>query len=339
MNADQNLEPDPSFVDRLERQLASEWRHSAASRRGRIRTHAPKLATVVLSILAGYGASLAARHYLDSSDKELLLAEASAAVELAEARLGLAETQFAEVQKQVSAGQVDATSLAVSDLELSQIRRELERTRLDYQEIQASGNPVRNQLSAPLVTGRDFVSERLRLELAALHDRVRMTRATLQQAEREVATGVSDGRSVEHMQHEISADSSNDKSGRKGKSIVSDERSVGQMQHEISMWETEMRDVEQQLDLRASYLAGTQSAQEVAARARLFQARSRLEGAMAKSAMTRANADIARRSFSMGTLPSLDLKHVEFEVIASDVEERLARLEVQHLERQLQKKD
>ena len=243
------------------------------------------------------------------------------------------------IQKQVSAGQVDATSLAVSDHELSQIRRELERTRLDYLEIQASGNPVRNQLSAPLVAGRDFVSERLRLELAALHDRVRMTRSTLQQAEREVATGVSDGRSVGHVQLEIFVDSSNDKSGRKGKLIVSDGRSVGQMQHEISMWETEMRDVEQQLDLRASYLAGRQSAQEVAARARLLQARSRLEGAMAKSAMTRTNADNARRSFSMGTLPSLDLKHAEFEVIASDVEERLARLEVQHLERQLQKKD
>jgi len=327
MNADQNLEPDPNFIDRLERQLASEWRRFAASRRGRIRTYAPKLATVVLSILAGYGASLAARHYLDSSDKELLLAEASAAVELAEARLGLAETQFAEVQKQVSAGQVDETSLAVSDLELSQIRRELERTRLDYQEIQASGNPVRNQLSAPLVAGRDFVSERLRLELAALHDRVRMTRATLQQAEREVATGVSDGRSVGQMQHEISA-VRKPEAGAEVPLVRMDE-----------MWENEMRDVEQQLDLRASYLAGRQSAQEVAARARLSQARSRLERAMAKSAMTRANADIARRSFSMGTLPSLDLKHVEFELIASDIEERLARLEVQHLERQLQKKD
>jgi hypothetical protein len=262
---------------------------------------------VVVSILAGYGAALAERHYQGASDRERLLAEAAGAVELAEARVGLVEAQVTELRKKVETGVLPNTTLAAYETELSLVRRELERARLERDEVEASGQPVRTQLSSPLVAGRDFVSERLRLEIQDRQDRLQRCRADQQQAERNFAAGVNDGRQIE------------------------------QMRYEVSLLESEVREAEYELELRVSYLAGKRAAHELAPLSQISRARARLEAAAAKRERARAAADWARKSFANGTLPPLDVKAAEFELTATEVEERLARVEVEHLERQRQK--
>lgn len=302
-----NIGPDPGFLERLEWQLASEVRRRRrsifASRRRRARSYAARLVTVLMLVSAGYGAAVAARHYRDSSEKRLLVAEADAAIVLAGARVSLLEDFTGDLAKEVAAGTADPTNLAVSRMELSQAGRDLERARLNRLEIEYTGQPARDQLSAPPAGGRDFVSERLRLELEAQDDRLRVIRDSLKQAESDAAAGRSHVGWVESLRQEL------------------------------LLAEKVREPLEFRLELRASYLSGRRTAQEVSALAKLAQARARLEAAKARSAMISSFAESLRKSG--GTTSPTEVRLAEFETLAAGVEERLARLEVEHLELQL----
>lgn len=275
-----------------------------SARHGRLAwAFAARLATVLLLVAIGYGAAVAARHYHDSSEKRLLIAEADAAIVLAGARVSLVEAYTGDLAKQVAAGTGDPDNLAVSRMELSQATRELERARLNRLEIEYTGQPARDQLSAPLAGGRDFVSERLRLELEAQDDRLRMIRDALKQAERDEAAGNGDVSRIEGLRQELVF--------------------AGKVREPLEF----------RLGLRASYLSGRRTAQEVSALAKLPQARARLEAAKARSAVVSSFAESLQESG--GRASPMDVRQAEFETVAAEVEERLARLEVEHLERQL----
>jgi hypothetical protein len=305
----EELEPDPGFVDRLEWQLETELRRRRAFgpplKRYINWRHAGLLTTVVLSVVAGYGMALAARYYHDSAEKNLLLGQAEAAVQLAEARVSLTEAYVEELRKRASAGLQGPNDMEALDLELDQARRDLERARLDRQEIDISGEPVRQDLSAPLLEGRDFVSERLRIELAVREDRVRLVRAELEKAQRDLVSGRGDQRQLEPLRQDLLiAEKTTEEPGR-------------------------------DLELRAAYLSGRRSAPEVMALSRLFQARIGLETAEARRTLAQDFVASARHSKGNGLDSPFRLKQAEFEFLAADIQVRLARLEVEHLERQL----
>ncbi len=305
----EELEPDPQFIDRLEWQLETDLRRRHAFAFSPTRyvnwRHAGLLTTVILSVIAGYGVALAARYYHDSAERNLLLCQAEAAVQLAEARVSLTEAYAEELRKRPSADLQGPNDLEQLDVELNQMRRDLERARLDRQEIIVSGQPVRQDLSAPLLEGRDFVSERLRIELAVRKDRVRLVRAAFEKAQRDLVSGRGNQQQLEPLRQDL---------------LITEKTIEGP---------------ERDLELRAAYLSGRRSAQEVMALSRLFQARIELDTAEARRTLAEGFVTSTRNAMGKGQDSPFRLRQAEFEFFAADIQARLARLEVEHLERQL----
>ena len=65
-----------------------------------------------------------------------------------------------------------------------------QRMKLDTEEIQSGSASPRDDLGAPLVGGRDFVKERIQLDLADAQQRLTAAEASLSEAERQVRLGV-----------------------------------------------------------------------------------------------------------------------------------------------------
>ena len=74
-------------------------------------------------------------------------------------------------------GMIARADVAAIELELQSMQTNLDVIRLNLEEIQASSIPVRDDLAAPRVGQRDFVSERLRLAMLLAQKRLELFKA------------------------------------------------------------------------------------------------------------------------------------------------------------------
>ena len=99
------------------------------------------------------------------SERKLHLLSAEVHLELAQAEEQDAHDRLSEVQRLHQASAASDESLARAGAELSEARADRGRRALDLLETQETGEPPRRELAAPRVGDRDFVTERLRIEL------------------------------------------------------------------------------------------------------------------------------------------------------------------------------
>jgi len=185
--------PDPEFRARLEWQVASalrrESRFAAPIRSGgwrRLRMAALLLVTLGLGAMGG----AASAQVQDARYKALLLASVRSEVALAELRMRLAEEAYVDAQRRVALGIVPRAELRDYEARRAAARAALQRAVLDTEEIQASGAEPATDLTAPRVDGRDFVGERLRVELATAATTLESASGAMQEAERRVRLGL-----------------------------------------------------------------------------------------------------------------------------------------------------
>jgi hypothetical protein len=86
---------------------------------------------------------------------------------LANVRLELARAQLADVTKRVKAGAIDVGAARPAEDAVRRMELAVQRTQLNITETLVSAQPPRDELNAPLVNGRDFVKERIQLDLMA----------------------------------------------------------------------------------------------------------------------------------------------------------------------------
>jgi hypothetical protein len=160
-------EPDRQFVERLEWQLATEYRRMKRQRSsGKValprRAVAFALAAGVL--LTGVAAIKAAEYVQDTWRKKIEVARAETDVRLQQARLESGREMVSKTEQLAAKGLVRQEEYRI--LQIGQERAEfgLEGSRLNLEEVKRSGVAPRDELYAPLVGGRDFVSERLGIE-------------------------------------------------------------------------------------------------------------------------------------------------------------------------------
>jgi hypothetical protein len=187
--------PADTFRDYLEEEVIHEYRRRRTFRRLRA------AAVVIVSVGIGASATLASAQVRQSSAKDSLLSAAQADAMLADLRLNLARAQLAEEQKQVKAGARQA-----GDLPSEGMVRELEagmaKLSLDIAEIQATSRSPRDELNAPLVNGRDFVKERLQIQLMVAQQRLKAAEQKFDDAARRVRVGA--GSELESADYESS---------------------------------------------------------------------------------------------------------------------------------------
>lgn len=160
-------EPDPRFVERLEWQLGRELRRAqrTGNRNARgsriLKTSGLMLGSLVLGAAAmGFSQRLS-----DSWRRELLEARLEVQVELARQRAETQREALGLTREQVEQGLRSDRDLAYLELQIAEAEAAAKVTALELEEVQLSGREPLGELSSPLIDGRDFVSEKIRVHV------------------------------------------------------------------------------------------------------------------------------------------------------------------------------
>lgn len=190
-------EPTDEFVEKLEWQIGLE-----ARRRNRA-VHAPQRTswsrmktTLVVSglmlVSMGIGAAAVAAAYeaQDNAVRDQLATSVQQRVDLALKRVAVANEGFQAAQRKFSMGLAKDTEVVDARNKVVEAEAQLKALQLQLEEIRITGRDPRSELSAPRVSGRDFVSERLRIEMSVPEAAVAGERQLLQDTDVRVQIGV-----------------------------------------------------------------------------------------------------------------------------------------------------
>ncbi len=159
--------PDPEFVNHLEWELESAVRRqeslngTSSARRPRGLRLGATLALVFVSMFVGGAGTHAVTLRADAQAAELYIARSEALLEIAETRLDHFAQELATATARLEQGQVTEREARQVEAHYSLIEAETEIRRLELAETLLTGKAPNDSLSAPLVDGRDFVTERL----------------------------------------------------------------------------------------------------------------------------------------------------------------------------------
>lgn len=301
-----NVEPDSQFVDRLEWQLTSEFR-----RRDRLKPAAGKIAVprgvVALSLAAGVllmgvAATKAADLIKDSWRKKIEVARLETEVKIKKAAMEFKQLRASQAEEKFSVGLVAEDGVHGSKLAAGRAEFDLEKSLLDLAEASASGEAPRDELYAPLVGGRDFVSERLEVEKKALEFVLRLRRARVEGDLRQrVDLGLIPKSELDRFLALIAAQ----------------EAGIGNL--------------EKRLTLRRRFLPGEISAEELEIQTRMTEAEKDLREAQSTADAMKAHLDTQRAKMAAGLISEEELRGTQMALDAAQAQVSLALQEIEIL--------
>ncbi|MGA2531418.1 MAG: hypothetical protein ABSG19_00130 [Candidatus Aminicenantales bacterium] len=243
-------EPDSRFVERLEWQLASEYRRTNRLKPAAGKVAVPRrmvVATLLVGVLlTGVAVIKAAEYIKDSWRKKIEVARVETEVNLRKARLELTREEASAAKTRFSIGLIQEEEYQVIKLAADKAALDLEISLLNQDEAKATGETPRNELYAPVVGGRDFVSERLKIERRELELDLAALKSSAGRLERMVKMGL------------VSADE------------------LDQVQPQIGSQSAMIDKAQRRLELRSRFVAGKIPAREVEISDRIIAAESNL---------------------------------------------------------------
>lgn len=304
-------EPDKQFVENLEWQIGSEVRrrNRTTARRSPLGRLARAAALVVVSMAFGAVAMGASYQIEESWRKELLVAGLEVHLELARQRIQLAVEELARVEVRVGIGTAPPLAREQPRLFVAESEVQVRRMELELEEINLSGRESRDDVSAPLVSGRDFVSERLGLEMQIERQRLEMVVAELQAQARRVEVGTMTPFELNGLQLAVG---------------VAEDRLVS---------------VETRLQIRQSFLAGEMATGEAELQALIGDAQSRESTARRRLDVAQRELGRIQRMSAVGVAGGATVQQVELAVSEAEAELRLAEIELGLLRQALQASD
>ena len=148
-----------------------------------------RICTVAVLLLGAASVTLA--QDVDPADQSgAFLAQARAAADLASQNFDSNRQAERISRVRYDSGLASLSEWIESMLALIEARADLKVAELDVEEIEIGGGPVRTEMSAPLIEGRDFVSERLQIELDTVAAREMSLAEIIKVTEAEVGAGV-----------------------------------------------------------------------------------------------------------------------------------------------------
>lgn len=196
----------PEFRERLEWQVASDLRREnrfaapvTGGRWRRLRVAVVLLCTLGIGAIGG----VASAQVQDTRQRSLLLLRAQSEMELLQMRLQLVEAEYTNIRNRAAVGTATREEVREHELRVAALRAGLQRAALQIQEIQATGAPPATDLTAPPVDGRDFVGERLRLDVMSAEAELVAANAALQEAERRQRLGLASSTATLQAQAEL----------------------------------------------------------------------------------------------------------------------------------------
>jgi hypothetical protein len=241
-----------------------------------------RAALVLIAAFAIGGIAVAASgEWQDAQQRDALLESAKSEEALVRLRVQLAEAESQEARRRFETGTAGRETVQAAERQLRAMQASLKRILLDMEEIRATSAAPRNDLQAPRVGERDFVRERLTLDLEA----AQQVLVAAEQAVAEAQTRIEVGTAAPTIRLHAEAE-------------LAEARARMQLTRAL-------------LDLRRRVLAGEIKADETAAvlrRQELTVQRERLERGVE---LLRRRVEDVRRLVESGQAPQLDLKRAE----------------------------
>jgi outer membrane protein TolC len=143
--------------------------------------------------MAGAAAGAAPAWVQEARQRSDLLVAQQAELRIAQMRLEVASAALADARQRYDLGVAGREALAAAEMEVALMQAKLRRIAINIEEVEASGIPPLDDISAPLVDDRDFVTERLRLDLVKAQQRLVAAEQTFGEVERRhrLGSGVS----------------------------------------------------------------------------------------------------------------------------------------------------
>jgi hypothetical protein len=298
---------DDDFVRGLEWQLRTEVRRrqrfAGLRRRSSVFGVARNAAVIILCAATGFAAALTVEHFENAGRKELLKVRAETALEVLQARQAVAGEIANDISQQARRGLVNQTQLAEVELHTELVGFEIDRARLDLEEVELTGRSPDDKPYAPVVGRRDFVTARLQVDLLAARARGRFIEAEMNRLVKLVREGLADAAQ-----------------GR-------------ELELQVAQSEAQIEDIVRRLELRHAYLKGDLTARQVTLEERRSLARDRLAAAEKAVEIVAENHEKMAVMRGDGLVSEIQLKEVEFQLVAARADARLARAELEYLEK------
>lgn len=192
-------EPRAEFAARLESKITHEIR-----RRNQLAL-APQWATwspvqvlaaaaVVIIASMGLGGAVVASAYeiQNNQTRDQLLSRLEQRADVARQRLELTTTEREAAQRRFEVGMIGSRDVLEKGRAVVEAEAEVALVALDLEEVRLSGREPRHELSAPKVSGRDFVGERLQVELSVPGKVLEVERRLASDVQKRVEIGVFD---------------------------------------------------------------------------------------------------------------------------------------------------
>jgi hypothetical protein len=303
----ENFVPNDLFMDRLEWQLASEYRRKQLLGPIRPKIVLPRRVAVTLLVvglfMSGVTAIKAAEYFKDSWRKKIEIARVETDVRLKEVLRESARQSADRVARLYSLGLIETGEDRVAELSVKKAGLAVDRSLLNRDEVKASGTSPRDEIYAPKVGGRDFVGERLtigkkeaELEMAAAEIRRRRTQDR-------AALGLI---SAEEMQA---------------------------LETEAAVQKAAILRIEKRLDLRKRFLAGDLTAQAAEIDDRLTGAEEDLSAAAAKVDVLRERMKRQESLMAVGMASVGETQALKTALDAALDAQKLALLEIDVLKK------
>jgi outer membrane protein TolC len=233
----------------------------------------------------------------DSTRRDSLLDAVRAELQMLTLRQDLAKAQLAEATRQLNAGMLSSADVGQANAEVQALQAQLMKLQLNLQEIQRAAQPPRDELNAPLVGGRDFVKERIDVDLSRAQQQLAAADARLQEVERRVRAGV--------------------------ESDVAQQLALADVARVQEMFGV----LAERLALRREFIEKGTPAEQLAQRLEMAQLRASIRSTQQMLELAKAQADRARRLRAIGTISELDAMRAEVDV--KERELALAQLNMQ----------
>lgn len=189
---DERHTPTTEFRERLEVEVSRALRHEQRaselrwSRWPNMRTVARLAAAILIGVVVGAAPAQVA----DARQRDSLLVSANAELRLLSLRLEMAREDVERQQKLFQTGVISERELREAERELRTLEIALTRVQRNIEETRATSRPPRDDIAAPVVGDRDYVRERLILELRAREQDLSEAERRTREIEQRVRTGV-----------------------------------------------------------------------------------------------------------------------------------------------------
>jgi multidrug resistance efflux pump len=302
-----NYEPDSRFVERLEWQLSSEYRRANRLRAPSGKIAVPRtMAAIILIVgilMTGVAVTKAADYIKDSWRKKIEIARAETEVKLKKAHLESVREMASRNKELVSNAMIRKEEYQAMKIAAEKAELDLNRSLLNLDEVKMTGAVPSDKLYAPKVRGRDFVSERLNIEIKEIELNLELLRTHAERIKQPAEKNMNQQTELDNVQRELA-----------------------NQQNMIDK-------IEERLDLRKRFVAGEITAHEIEIKGRITLAERNLHLAQSKVDILEEQMKRLKALGSQGKISQIEIRQLEYGLDAAQAELKLAMLERDILEK------